>query len=125
MGLTELSISHAKTFTTDSNHWGVEMTFTAPTAETVTFNGLHVRHNTRYDQESGALVSGRNASVTVSESELTDASYPVRDADDDVSLLNHRVSVADSTTTVREYVIREWFPDEKLGIIVCILGDFE
>ena len=124
MGLTELSIAHAKAFTTNTDHWGVSMVFTAPTSETATVDGLHVRHNTQYDQETGALVSGRNASVTVSESVLTDAGYPVRNGDDDVHLANHRVSVADSTGTTREYVVREWFPDEKLGIIVCILGDF-
>jgi hypothetical protein len=38
--------------------------------------------------------------------------------------LNHLVNVKDSTGNLRNYVIMENFPDETLGMITCILGDY-
>ena len=44
---------------------------------------------------------------------------------DEATLKNHRVSISDSTNNVKEYLVSENYPDEKLGLIVLILVDFE
>ena len=33
-----------------------------------------------------------------------------------------QANVADSTGVVKNYKVQQWFPDEKLGMIVLILG---
>jgi hypothetical protein len=68
-------------------------------------------------------VNTKNAHIAISEKFLSDASYPYRNLSGEVSLKNHRIAVADSTGLVKNYVIREIFPDETIGLIVCILGD--
>ena len=67
----------------------------------------------------------KNAHICVSESELIDKNYPVRNANGEVFLRSHRVNVVDSSGIIKNYVINQWYPNETTGLIVCILGDFE
>ena len=113
-----------KTITSNADEFGIEMTLTAPTGETATVTGLHTKHHLGIDKE-GAAVNAKNAHVSVSEELLTAAGYPVRNDAGEVNLKSHRVSVADSTGTAKEYVVAQWFPDETVGVIVMILTDFE
>jgi hypothetical protein len=41
-----------------------------------------------------------------------------------VALQGHKVAVADSTGVVKNYVVREQYPDETIGLIVLILGTY-
>lgn len=124
MSLTLKAQQDAQQITTNSSDWGVEVVFVAPTAETVTVNALHVKHNTGFDLD-GVRVNAKISSIAVSELELVSLNYPIRNGSDEISLKNHRISVADSSTVVREYLVSETYPDEKLGLIVLILKDFE
>lgn len=92
---------------------------------TVNIIGLATKHHLGFDPTTGVSVNVKNAHITFHESLLTDQGYVVRNAKGEVSLYNHKVVTADSTGLDKEYVIREFFPDESLGLIVCILGDFE
>jgi hypothetical protein len=56
---------------------------------------------------------------------LTDQNYPVRSSSGIVNLAGHKVTVADSTGASVTYVVREWMPDETIGLILMILGDFK
>jgi len=71
------------------------------------------------------VVNTKNAHISFSEQQLIDALYPYRNTGDEVALFNHKIDVKDSTGNIKNYVIREWFPDETIGVILCILGDFE
>lgn len=126
MGLIAQAKADIEAITSNLDEFGVSMTLTAPAPgnETVTLVGLHTKHRVSLDTE-GNFVNAKNAHISISEKFLTDADYPVRNDRGEVFLFNHRVSVADSTGTAKEYVIREWMPDESVGLIVCILGDFE
>ena len=125
MGLTEQAILDAQQITSDAvNGFGVSVEFTAPDSSTATINGLHTKHRVNVDQE-GQPTNAKKASVVVSEALLLALNYPVRNSNGDVYLEAHRVKVKDSENVLYEYVIREWFPDEKVGLIVCILGDYE
>jgi hypothetical protein len=124
MGLVEQAKADIKTITSNLNDFGVSMTFTAPTSETATITGLHTKHHMAYTPE-GERVNTKIASVAISEDLLTASSYPVRNSAGEVNMSGHLVSVADSTGSVKNYICNEWFPDEAVGIIVLILGDYE
>ncbi len=100
-----------------------DITLTTPNGLTVlNLKGLATKHWINFDTD-GAPVNSKNAHITISESDLVTANYPVRSGDE-VFLRNHKVSVKDSTGSSKEYVIKEWYPNETLGLIVCILGDY-
>lgn len=139
MGILDLARADAKRITTDLNGFAVLMTFKTPTSgsfdysfdfsfnssQMFTLTGLHTKHHQGINGETGQRINTKTASVTVDENKFNDVGYPVRNANREVDLRDHQVAVKDSTGVVCTYVVREWFPDEALGIIVCILGDFE
>lgn len=67
----------------------------------------------------------KNAHICISESDLVDKNYPVRNTNGEVFLRSHRVDVVDSSGVVKNYVINQWFPNETTGLIVCVLADFQ
>lgn len=121
MGLKERAQELNKRFTSDSSTFFAESAdFTAPTGETATVNVLHTKHHTAYSAE-GEMVNVLVASIAVNEEILTDDGYPTRDASNEVTFSDHRVSIKDSSQVVKEYICDEWYPDEYLGMIVLIL----
>lgn len=125
MGLISQAIDDIKEITSDLDEWGVVITLTAPDLSTAKLNGLHTKHHLAVDQD-GKQVNSRSAHVSFSESNLlaSNVDYPLRNSKNEVVLKGHKVSVSDSTGLLRTYIVREWFPDETIGLIVCILGDF-
>ncbi len=101
----------------------VEATLIPPVGDSVIINVTASKHHNAFDTD-GLPINSKNAHITLVESDLTDLSYPVRNIDKEVDLRGHKVNFADSTEEVKNYVIKETFPDETLGIIVCILGDY-
>ena len=111
-------------FTSNPNEFGVSISIETPTHTNQTdVVGLATKHHIGLDTE-GNLINARNAHCSISEQLLTDAAYPVR-VNGEVDLEGHIVKWADSTGNIKQYVIREFFQDETVGMIVCILGDFE
>jgi hypothetical protein len=96
--------------------------FLAPTGQTATVTGIDSKIHLGVD-EGGNPVNSKKATISVSESSLINAGYPVRDAKGEVALRRHKVDVSDSTGIVKKYVVQEIFPDETVGLITCILGD--
>jgi hypothetical protein len=111
-----------KQITSNLNDFAIPATFTAPTAETKDINVIHSKHHTSIDTD-GRRVNSKNASLSFSESLMV--GYPVRDNKGEVNLKGHLVQVPDSTGVVKTYSINQWYPDETLGLIVCIIGDYE
>lgn len=125
MGFVEQATELWQRFTSDINGWGVSINIETPSgSQNVDIVGLATKHHIGIDAD-GNLVNTKNTHITFAEKLLTDVSYPVRNSNGEVALFNHRVNYADSTGTIKKYVIREWFPDETVGMIVCILGDFD
>jgi len=99
-------------------------TITNPkTNVSVSSTGYVGKHWINFDSD-GNSINSKSAHIGVSEDDLTELGYTIRNGNNEVSLYNHRVSAKDSTGVLKEYVIKEWFPDETLGLIVCILGDY-
>lgn len=125
MGLLDQVRADIKQITGNTDEFAVGATFVAPAPgnETMTIPVIHTKHHLGIDTE-GRPKNTKNAHLSFAESEAP-AEYPIRNASGEVSLYGHHVTVKDSTGTDRQYMIREWFPDETLGLIVCTLGDFE
>lgn len=91
---------------------------------TIETTGFSSKHWINFDAD-GSAINSKNAHICIDEEKVALAGYPVRNGSNEVYLMNHRVSVKDSSGILKEYVIKEWFPDENLGLIVCILSDYE
>lgn len=127
MGLLDIAKRDIEQITSDLTGFAAVITLTDPgTSEQATVNGLHTKHHLSIDTD-GNQVNTKNAHISFSEANLilANALYPIRNANAEVDLQNHRVDVKDSTGVSKQYVIRQWFPDETIGLIVCILGDHE
>lgn len=109
--------------TSDLKGFGVAMTFDDNQGSTAAVTGLHTKHHLSLD-ETGAPVNGKVASVSVAEKQFTDLSFEVRNVSGEVNLDGYTVTVKDSTGNEKTYLCAEWFPDEKLGLIVIMLQDY-
>lgn len=126
MGLLDIAKADAQKFTSNTAEFGVQIRFDSndsPPA-TATVGGTSTKHHLAVNRE-GAPYKGKVASVTVAEGLLTAAGYPVRNARNEVDLKGHKVTWTDSTGTSVTYTIDSWVPDERLGLIVCILGNYK
>jgi hypothetical protein len=132
MGLSADIIADAAEFTGNTDDFGVEIVLRSKDNRTATVNGLSRIHHQRLDQTTGMVVDSKNASVTVHEDNIVAANpdYPVRitDADEphfgEVDMIGHRVDVADARGVTQTFVVIRALPDQKLGWIVLILGDY-
>lgn len=104
------------------NEYAVDCTFTTITNTTFTIKGVHTKHHLGVDTD-GLPINSKTASISFSEMNLP-VNISIRNNANEVRMINWRVSVKDSTGVAAQYVVREVFPDEMLGIIVCILGDY-
>ena len=123
MGLLDDIREDIRDITTSEESGGVELTLEAPTGEIAVIFGYHSKHHLGVDPETGKQVNTKNAHCSFSEIVLTELAYPVR-VNGEVSLKGHKVTAKDSSGIDYQYIIREWFPDETVGLIVCILHDF-
>jgi len=121
MNLYDKAISDAKVFM--NAEFSVPLTFVAPTNETASIRGYTTKHHIGFDTE-GNMVNSKSVKVTFSEQDLTILSYPVRNANSEVDMKNHLVSVKDSTGNTTQFKVSQYYPDERLGLINLILVDF-
>lgn len=89
---------------------------------TISTKGLATKHHINFEMEGP--VNSKNAHICIDESDITDKNYIVRNSDGEVNLLSHKVQVSDNTGEIKKYLIKEHFPNETLGLIICVLEDF-
>lgn len=90
---------------------------------TVTIKARHTSHHNAVDTD-GVQVDAKIASVAVAEKVLNDAGYITRNAEGVVTFEGHKINAKDSTGVVRNYIVRQKFPDSSIGIIVILLTDY-
>lgn len=110
-------------FTSDPNEWTRPIVMTPPGGPDYTVTGIHTKHHLSVDASYEKFVNFKNSHIAVTEKQLVDLGYPLRDANANVQLAKHQVQVPDSTGVIKKYVVDQWFPDETLGLITMILGD--
>ena len=109
---------------TSSGGFEDDITIKTPDGSTtVNIKGSATKHHISFDTD-GNQVNSKNAHIRIVEDDLVALGYPVRNASGEGNLRNHLVSVPDSTLVIRNYIITETFPNETMGVIVCILGDY-
>ena len=120
----QLARRDSKFFVT-SGGFEESITITTPSRDkTISLTGFATKHFINFDSD-GNPINSKNVHICIDESVLVSQGYPVRNAKTEVTLLNHIVTYPDSTGIVKKYIIRENFPDETLGLIVCILNDYK
>ena len=100
-----------------------DITVTPPGGSPVTVQGIAMKHHLSIDTD-GANTNSMNAHATIAEKLLIDESYPVRNAEGVVAMYNHLLRYTDSTGVEKEYAIQQVFPDETVGVITFILGNY-
>lgn len=125
MGLIDQVINDIADITSNKDGFAVDLTFTRPDKSvTVIIPGQHCKHNLNVDTE-GNVVSSKKAFMSFSEKVLVATGYVVRNSKQEVDLVNHLLSVKDSSGILKNYIISQIFPDETIGLITCILEDYE
>jgi len=119
MGLIDNINADIASITSNLNDFGVSIEMITPNGTATTINGIHTKHHLGIDTD-GNMVNSKKASIAFSETFLN-----CRNSNEEVALTNYRVSVKDSTGIVKEYIVQQWFPDETIGLIVCILEDYD
>lgn len=102
----------------------IETPVGAPVNGSANVRGLAMKHHLSFNTD-GQMVNSKNTHITISESDLVELNYPIRNTKSEVSLHLHKVTYTDSSGTDATYLIIQSFPDETLGVITCILGDYE
>lgn len=125
-GLIEQAQKLIQQITTDKKTgWGIDVTFTTPDGNiTKTITMLAIKHSLGFDENGMAAVMP-TARVSVSEDALKAVNYPTRDGNDNVSLLNHKVTWTDVEGITKTYIINKTFPDSTIGLILCQLGLYQ
>lgn len=123
--MLETAQAAVKRIRTDPTGFTTSILFTSPTGTTATVLGMHAKVHMAASVIDGDFVNSKRAHISVSESSLTDLGYVTRNANNEIDLKDHRVAVTDSAGILCQYIIRECFPDERLGLLVLFLGDFQ
>lgn len=124
MGLLDRARADARKILGDLAGWATMLTFTSPLGEIITIPGTFFKRTLTVMTGDGTPSNARQIHITFSETEMIAAYYEIRNAEGKVHLEGHLVSCADSTGITHTYIIREWHPDETLGIVRCMLGDY-
>lgn len=124
MGLIDKAKRDIERITSDLNGWAVALLFETPTGETAAISGRFTKITLPNEEPEGTSAATLQAHVSFSEKFLIDLGYPVRNADGKVHMDGHLVTATDSTGTAERYLIRTWEPDETIGLIICMLGEY-
>lgn len=127
MNLYDRAKRDVQRYTTDEKGWAESLLLSTPDGLiTATFAALKSKVHLNVDGD-GNLVNSRKSHITISEPALLAANptYPIRNAGGEVDIKGHKVSLKDSTGTINTFIINQAFPDETIGLIVCILGSID
>lgn len=109
----------------DTGFFAVECVVKHPDGlPSINVKGLHTRHWMGFDPD-GVAVHTVIASLGVSEQQFIDGGFAIRDVNGEVDLKGHLIDAPDSNGVVKNYVLREVFPDENLGLLILMLGEYQ
>lgn len=135
MGLFDQAKSDIEDITSNGEDWAVPVTLQPPgryfdytlnfefNIQPVTVKGINKDHHLAVEPETGRTVNSKMASVSISEQNLIDAGLDVRNDEGEVDLKNFLATVTNDNGDILRYKIDQWYPDESIGLIVCILQE--
>ena len=116
------AIYDAKRFIT-AGGFEVDLALTPPGGYPITVKGIAMKHHNSISTD-GLPINSENSHISIIESSLVEEGFITRDAAGKVNLRNYIVEYCDATGIERKSIIKETMPDETLGLIVCILGNY-
>lgn len=125
MGIRDLIQADVKTILTNTGDFAHPVIFSVTGGSmvtTVTCNAMAYKHNIVWQDGMRIRVNSLNARVTVSELALKALGYPVRDTNNQVHLIGHRVTWTDISGVQITYTVTENYPNEVTGVILCRLS---
>lgn len=127
MNLNDRAIFDIKAITTNAKEFGRLHSLYAPDGQVANVYGIHTKHNQKEDRDTGMIVNAKNATSSISEAVILEANpiYPVRNDNGEVFMVGHKINVADSTGGIKNYVVEQNIPDETVGLITLVLGDYK
>lgn len=90
---------------------------------TIEIKGFATKHHINYDGD-GNPINSQNAHLCITEDDLIKLSFPYRNQNGKIGLKQCKVLVKDSSGIEKKYIVIENFPNETLGLIVLILGEY-
>lgn len=125
MGLIDQANKDIQQITSNSNEFGVPIILTAPNGQVANIVGIHPKVHLGVGTE-GNVISSKQARITFSEQAVKDANalYPLRGTNNLLDFRNHFFDVKDSTGILQRYQAQTVIPDETIGLILIILGDY-
>lgn len=126
-GLFDIIKRDAKFFVTSGGYQIDIQMITADGSLTIDITGWAVKVTGSFDSD-GNQVNTKNVHITVDEDVLTGKGFPVRTNKkgiEEVDLSKVKVNFKDSSGQLKNYIVREQFPDENLGLINIGLGDYK
>ena len=96
-------------------------------SQTINIIGWAVKVAGFFDTD-GNQVNTKNAHCTIDEQVLIDLGYEYKSFKKgipEVDMIYHYVSFKDSSGQIANYIVRENIPDENLGLIKLLLGDYK
>ncbi len=102
------------------------LTFRAPTGEIAQVKGIGTNNAITFETD-GQEAIGKSMHIGFSEEALlaSNSTYPLRNDDDEIDIDAHRVSFLDARGVERFYAVRNHYPDETVGMIMCDLERFK
>lgn len=126
MNIGKLLLQARKDFKKFSSAGGFQLPITITTPNnnlSVSFFNLHSQHHLGWDSD-GSIVNVKNSHITIIENELD--SYPLRnEKTNEISLRGHKITIINTDSIEKNYVITEAYPSDTFGAIICILGPFK
>lgn len=125
MGLIEQATKDIQQILSNPDEFGISIKMAAPNGQIANIIGVHPKVHLGVSTE-GNVISSKQARATFAERtvKFANSNYPLRNSDGNIDLEGHIFSMADSTGITKDYVVQTWIPDETIGIIVVMLGDY-
>lgn len=125
MSILEMCKSDVEFINSNTNDFSVLSTLrNSDNSINITVKGIHAKHHLGITPE-GVPINTRVSNIAFTEKQVTDHGKSIRNSFGEVDLNGFTITVKDSTGLDKTYAIEEWYPDETVGLIVCILGKYE
>ena len=123
MSLIAQARADIKQITSNLGEFAVDIKLINTTNQIINTKGLHTKIHLGVDTD-GNMVNAKKAHISFSEDNILELGFSIRNAKGEVDLRKWKADIKDSTGVVKNYSIQQWFPDETIGLIVCILEDY-
>jgi len=122
MSLRETAAADLDVILNDIDDWAVDIILTDPSGVSLSMRGFSMDIGVSVDAETGQLVSGRSASVSLPISDILMAGMVLPTGSTDTSSMPFVVTFDDTDGMSYRFEVVSTQPDRTLGLVVCALS---